>query len=498
MPLVSVILTSYNHADYLRESIESVLNQTFQDFELIIVDDCSTDNSWDIIQEYCDNKKIYAVRPEKNSRGFFCWEYMKSQNNGIYVAMHHSDDVWEPTKLEKQVAFLEAHSEYAACFTQVDFIDENSEYYDLPEGHFYKDVFGKENRSKEEWLNYFFYKGNCLCHPSLLIRKDVYKKYKLLDTLGLMQISDFLMWVRVCFHEEIYIYQEKLTKFRLRRKNQEQNTSSDKPENRIRSSIELYYVLQEYTNIKQKNELLKIFPNAKNFLIEGEINIKFALAKLALECSLQPYYLFAINILFMLINDEDYSKEIKRLYGYDYISFIKDTSKYDIFAVKRDLKFLYSNLYIDYGSGFNEKDKISKNIYLNSVNSFYVEYKLDNKKEIKKLRFDPTEDELIKISIKCIKIDDQKVVFYPGNRDTVQNEYDVFYSLDPQYNIEFSCPKYISRVEIYGKSEKSNNIVNLLFEERNKAIEEKNKILNSKLGHIFKYYSKIKCYFLKF
>ena len=68
MPIVTVLLTSYNHGDYIRGSIESILNQTFKDFELYIIDDCSSDNSWDIIQEYKDDR-IIAIRHEKNEGG---------------------------------------------------------------------------------------------------------------------------------------------------------------------------------------------------------------------------------------------------------------------------------------------------------------------------------------------------------------------------------------------------------------------------------------------
>lgn len=104
-PKVSVILTSYNHSKYIRKSIESVLKQTYTDFELIIWDDASTDNSWNIISEYTD-ERIRAIRNESNQYMAYFRNAVSEVAQGEYIAIHHSDDVWGADKLEKQVAFL--------------------------------------------------------------------------------------------------------------------------------------------------------------------------------------------------------------------------------------------------------------------------------------------------------------------------------------------------------------------------------------------------------
>ena len=90
-PKVSVILTSYNHAKYIRESIESVLKQTYRDFELIIWDDASTDDSWNIISEYTD-ERIRTFRNETNQFMSYFREAVSNVARGEYVAIHHSDD----------------------------------------------------------------------------------------------------------------------------------------------------------------------------------------------------------------------------------------------------------------------------------------------------------------------------------------------------------------------------------------------------------------------
>ena len=80
MPKVTVLLTSYNHEEFIADSIESILNQTYTDFELYIVDDCSMDNSWEVIQKYND-PRIIAIHHEKNMFGCSNREFYKKRSN---------------------------------------------------------------------------------------------------------------------------------------------------------------------------------------------------------------------------------------------------------------------------------------------------------------------------------------------------------------------------------------------------------------------------------
>ena len=125
MPKVSIILTSYNHEKYINETIDSILNQTFTDYELIIWDDASSDNSWQIIQSYTD-PRIKIFRNNETRRGIYGINKAISEiASGNYIAIHHSDDVWEIDKLQKQIDFLDNNPEYGAVFTWAQIIDEN-------------------------------------------------------------------------------------------------------------------------------------------------------------------------------------------------------------------------------------------------------------------------------------------------------------------------------------------------------------------------------------
>src|ERR1700675_4790198 len=108
-PKVSVIIPNYNHARFLRQRMESVLGQTFQDFEVILLDDCSTDESQSILREYAADPRVRLEFNEKNSGSTFKqWNKGVRLVRGKYVWMAESDDYAEPQFLEKVVARLDA------------------------------------------------------------------------------------------------------------------------------------------------------------------------------------------------------------------------------------------------------------------------------------------------------------------------------------------------------------------------------------------------------
>ena len=180
MTRVSIYMASYNHARYLREAIDSVLRQTFTDFELFIVDDASTDGSWEIIQG-CSDPRIRALRnPVNRNDKQEMNRVIRDLAAGELIAVHHSDNVWEPDKLQRQVELLDVHPEVGAVFTNAQVIDEHG----APlrnQAHFYFSIFAQPNRSRHQWLRRFFYQGNALCHPSVLIRRCCYDECRFLS-----------------------------------------------------------------------------------------------------------------------------------------------------------------------------------------------------------------------------------------------------------------------------------------------------------------------------
>jgi glycosyltransferase involved in cell wall biosynthesis len=321
---ISVILTSFNHAKYLREAIDSTLAQTFTDFELIIWDDASTDNSWKIIQSYSD-PRIKAFRNERQRRGVYginraITEIAESE----YIAIHHSDDIWELSKLEKQVKFLDSNPETGAVFSNVQIIDEYGNY---------QENFWFDNQVKSRWqfLNDIFFIKNHLANPSVLIRKECYDQVGLYG-FGLAQCADAEMWSRLLLKFNIHVLQEKLIRHRLFTNNT--NASSMTLGNRIRLNNEWNVVRQNYLLIDQFDELVNIFPILERYRNPNGFEIKFLLAMVCLkECADPAGWSFGLNLLMSLIRDDKKSKLIKDLYNFDYKDLIKLTSEHDVYGI---------------------------------------------------------------------------------------------------------------------------------------------------------------------
>jgi len=323
----------------LRDSIESVLNQTFTDFELVIGDDASTDESWDIIQSYSD-PRIRSYRHETTQAGGIINEFVLSGKiSSKYIAIQHSDDIWEPYKLEKQVPILDENQQIGAVFTNVSVIGENNELFNK-HTHPYQTVFDQPNRSRYEWLSYFFYTGNALCHPSVLIRKACYDACGVYR-YGLTQLGDFDLWVRLCLKYDFHILPDKLIKLRVL--SNEMNASANRPDARIRRQFEALQILDNFKHILTFEELRQIFPTAEKYARSSGSDVGFILGMLSTE-SETSYgnitYLFGLTLLFEALNDPDRASKIHKLYGFNQKDFIKLIAKQDIFSVELQPKLI--------------------------------------------------------------------------------------------------------------------------------------------------------------
>src|SRR5215207_6745619 len=157
MPSVSVIIPAYNHEKFVAECIQSVLNQTFQDFEIIITDDASTDRTVEIIESF-DDSRIKLFKHSKNQGVSIAANNCILHAGGRYIAWLSTDDAWYPEKLEIQVRYLDEHPEIGGAFGKAAWIDESGNL--ITDNSFpYLDVFNVPNRSRVEWLRYFFLTG---------------------------------------------------------------------------------------------------------------------------------------------------------------------------------------------------------------------------------------------------------------------------------------------------------------------------------------------------
>ncbi|BAI79877.1 glycosyl transferase [Deferribacter desulfuricans SSM1] len=126
--LISIITPSYNSEKFISETIKSVLTQTYQYWEMIIVDDCSPDNSNKIIEKFCrKDNRIKLIKLERNSGPAIARNRGIQEARGRYIAFLDADDLWKPDKLEKQLNFM-AENKLSFTYSSYDLIDEDGRF----------------------------------------------------------------------------------------------------------------------------------------------------------------------------------------------------------------------------------------------------------------------------------------------------------------------------------------------------------------------------------
>lgn len=133
-PLVSIVMSAYNEAAFISETIDSLLQQSYKNFELIIVDDASTDNTADVIRKY-ENNRIILLRNKENKRLAFNLNLGIQKAHGKYIARMDADDICMPDRLVKQVNYLEQHPEIAIVGGAAQEFGDANALLEYPENH---------------------------------------------------------------------------------------------------------------------------------------------------------------------------------------------------------------------------------------------------------------------------------------------------------------------------------------------------------------------------
>ncbi len=346
MPQLSIIIPCYNGEQHIGEAIQSVLDQTFQDFEIVVTNDGSTDGSVTRIEEF-EDPRIELDNFNRNRGVAAATNNCIQHARGKYIAILDADNVFLPTKLETQVRFLEKHPERGAVFSWVKLIDDSgTELRDT--GHPYFTLFDEPNRTRQEWLNHFFHRNNCLCHPSAMIRRECYEAVGYYDT-RLSQLLDFDLWIRLCRQYEIFILPEKLLKFRIH--DDDSNLSGQSIGAQSRHDWQASQILNNYLSISSADELLEIFPEVSRFgpRLDDDL-VPYYLSMLAFDGDYTSAKLWALNTLNGLLGSP-VAKKLRDATGFEEIDFIRLTSDPDVFDLARRVRLQKSQLH--------EREKIS-------------------------------------------------------------------------------------------------------------------------------------------
>ncbi|MCX3263636.1 glycosyltransferase family 2 protein [Pedobacter agri] len=239
--MVSVIIPNYNHAHYLKQRIDSVLNQTYKNFEIIILDDCSTDNSKEIIEQYRNNPKVSNITFNDTNSGstFKQWNKGIALSKGKYVWIAESDDYADSKFLELTVQQLNDNNDVNLCFTQSYRIDKNNVIIDNCL-HWYGSEFqnafladGKNFIKKSLWAQNQIYNAS-----AVLFRKSAYP-YPAKQIEKLKFVGDWYIYIMLIENGKIAYLPNILNYFR-----QHQTSVTSKLDNSTTHLFESYLILK--------------------------------------------------------------------------------------------------------------------------------------------------------------------------------------------------------------------------------------------------------------
>ncbi len=271
-PAISVLMSVYSGENYLKESIESILGQTFINFEFLIIDDGSTDRSKEIIESYKDNRIVY-IKNETNIG------LTKSLNKGIelakgkYIARMDADDISLPNRLEKQLSIFQEFPRMQVVFSTIQMINQN--------GSTIKNWEDDLNCISQRDIYLFLPQKNCLAHPTLMAERSILLAYKYDNSIEMAQ--DYHLWLRLASDDtEFYKIKEPLLKYRIHSESITQFSNSKKS-GEIKKNINIKY---RYILGKIKKLSLNHFDSR---VIKYLLTDIFSLSKIFIKDELKKY-----------------------------------------------------------------------------------------------------------------------------------------------------------------------------------------------------------------
>ncbi|HJE03286.1 MAG TPA: glycosyltransferase [Aliarcobacter thereius] len=265
LPLVSIVVPCYNHEKYVKETIESIINQTYKNIELIVIDDGSKDNSVQVIQELADKYGFTFIHRPNKGLSATLNEGIKL-SKGKYFSAIASDDILMLEKIEKQVEFMESNPEYGMCYGKIVYFEDSIE-----------NTFEYPNSNRQGWvfddlLNY----GCFIPAPSTFMKKEAF------DTVGgydeNLWIEDWDMWLRIAQKYQVGYIDEYLAYYRKH----DTNISSQ--------SLKMY---------KAEKQILEKYKDYENFdnVIKNKKIVWFSLLSRKYKKEAMNYFMHSIKYL---------------------------------------------------------------------------------------------------------------------------------------------------------------------------------------------------------
>ncbi len=218
---IDIILPNYNSADFIKETIQSVLNQTYKFWKLIIVDDCSNNKTQKILKKFSKNKKIKIYWLKKNRGAGYCRNYAIKKSKARYLAFIDSDDLWMKDKLETQIRYTERNN-FSFTYT-------NYETFGIKKKYVYP---------KKEYNFKKFIHDTSICTSTMLIKRNIIENIKFTET---KICEDYFFKCQILKSFNAHCLDDFLTKYRVRENSLQSN--------RLRNFFWIWKINKQFNNL---------------------------------------------------------------------------------------------------------------------------------------------------------------------------------------------------------------------------------------------------------
>jgi len=386
MPKVSVVSAAYNHAKYVTEAVQSVLDQTFRDFELVITDDASTDGTVEKIKQFNDPR----LRFLQNSTNQGCsptYNRSFANSSGDYIAWLDTDDVYEKHALATLVDYLEKNPEKLGVFGIAKIIDSEG----LPIGKWAEIGVGAD---RFELLRLLFQRHRPFCNQAGLVRRQVVEQYgHMAPEFG--QSHDTNLWMKILFEGDLVVIPDTVIRYRRHDTNR---TGIPTSANLNRGAFENFELLNIFVDkVTSPDLLLKIFPEvAKSPWPLDQKLIGFHIAHLAMNCNSASNQLFGLHLLHQQMKLPALAAYIESACGFTYNDLFHREESLSLFtngAVEIELDHLRRALAVAeskceiMGGELLTAQKLNKNLSNRNQEIETMNFQLEQ--EVRNLRISP-------------------------------------------------------------------------------------------------------------
>jgi glycosyltransferase involved in cell wall biosynthesis len=403
-PLVSVTILAYNHGKYVKQAVQSVLDQTHKDLEVVVINDGSIDNTCEVLRTITDPR--VRVFHQTNLGPSVAANRALAECRGKYIAIMAADDLLPPQRIERQLAeYVKGPSR--VLFSQVEFMDEDGKPVDTD--RYRSNLTPAYGKAKV--LRRLFEGGAPAFILTMFTEARILKGEEIYCEPALYQLQDYELMIRLAKKYDFDYLDEKLYRFRMRRG--ELNLSGHSPEKHIRTRNEFNIIMRRFFDGISPEFFKEIFPDlVKKPDFTTTLEYLCEQAFVLLQAPTGSLRLLGLARLYDLLHDPHAKVVLEREYGFTHVTFAAALQTMD-----NERMYQRTCLYLDSGKGLSEAETVRMPIDPQSA-TFRIRFPVSPTVPLRMVRWDPVEG-FCRVWLESVAFEDTRGQMIPLSWDKI-------------------------------------------------------------------------------